>query len=133
MKKLFLISAMILIVISGYSQKTSDDVKAQILTIIGEKMTKMTPELRNLYYEYNKLHVKELRNIPQSNKYTIVPDVTLKSCFVCICSYCGRIIVTSQCGTNPPYCGLCAWDNYPTDDWVMSCEGGMCGNIIGKN
>jgi hypothetical protein len=132
MKKLIIAFLILAIPVIGYSQRTSQDIEAQIVSIIGDKMTKMTPQLHNLYDQYNKLHLKELRRIPESQKYTITPDVVLKSCFVCMCPYCGRIIVSSECGSNPPACGFCNYDNYPTDSYVMSCQGGMCGNILGN-
>jgi hypothetical protein len=133
MKKIIFIAAICLISISGFGQRTSEDVKNQILSTIGPNLVKFTPELNYLFVQFNKLQARELRMLPLKDKLTYSPNLNVDVCFVCICPNCGCTVLqgNGNCGMRPGSCGVCPCCGWGMQSYVMSCLGGMCGNIQG--
>jgi hypothetical protein len=133
MKKLILFTAICLMTLSAFGQRTSEDVKNQILSTIGSNIIKATPELNDLFVLYKKLYTKETRMLPELNKIGYQPNLHLEVCWICVCPHCGCTVLqgNGNCSLSPSGCHACPCCGWGTESYVMSCLGGMCGNIQG--
>jgi hypothetical protein len=148
MKKLLLITSILLISLNCFSQKTSVDVLEKINAIIGKniiildsttidnKYIIVNPELLNLYNEHARLEEREIRfNVVIEKLANIIPMIPASSCFICRCNHCGCIKTEGSCSNYPGGCSgncLCCGYGHWTE-LVMNCAGGMCGNQQGAN
>jgi hypothetical protein len=119
--------------LSVFGQRTSEDVRNQILSTIGVNIIKVTPEYLNLISTYKKLYLKEIRLQPDQNKIGYEPNLHLEVCYICVCPHCGCTTLqgNGNCSLSPSGCHACPCCGWGTESYVMSCLGGMCGNIQG--
>jgi hypothetical protein len=135
MKRLFFISVVFLISISGFAQKrTSQDILKDVQLIIGNNRVEMTPALFSLVYEFNKSQMQESRQKPVKDIIVNNPGGGGYFCFTCQCA-CGCIYTQGNCANYPRPCsdGCSCCGNPRYTVYISLCQGGMCGNIQGAN
>jgi hypothetical protein len=157
MKKLLMISGVILIALMAFSFKDKDkktkepvsftlavkndqgetymDVYEKIQKIIGKEVYKVTPELKSMIQECSDLYDQEVKDM-QSKHGPYASLMMPKFCWVCYCSCCGCMTTLGPCkslwGACPP---ICPCNGHGGGCWYLSvfdCAGSPCNSFPGK-